>query len=219
MNKGFTVESGRACLLDVPNIDTDIIIPQTELTTISRTGLGAGLFARWRYSEGRTEKSEFVLNQAANRKARFLLAATNFGCGSSREHAVWALVDFGIRAVASPRFGEIFRTNCVRNGVLAAIISDEAYARLAALAREGGQGLELSFDLESGVICGEDLEVPFQIDTGDRERLLKGLDEISETLTHLDAIKAFAHRDAERRPWLDWTPWALTSETSRSSFS
>ncbi len=146
-------------------------------------------------------------------------AATNFGCGSSREHAVWALVDFGIRAVASPRFGEIFRTNCVRNGVLAAIISDEAYARLAALAREGGQGLELSFDLESGVICGEDLEVPFQIDTGDRERLLKGLDEISETLTHLDAIKAFAHRDAERRPWLDWTPWASPSETSRSSFS
>lgn len=219
MNKGFTVESGRACLLDVPNIDTDIIIPQTELTTISRTGLGAGVFARWRYSEGRTEKPEFVLNQAANRKARFLVAATNFGCGSSREHAVWALADFGIRAVASPCFGEIFRTNCVRNGVLAAIISDDAYARLAALAREGGHGMELSFDLEHCVIRAEGLEVPFQIDAGDRERLLKGLDEISETLTHLEAIKAFAHRDAERHPWLHWTPWTASPETSRSSSS
>lgn len=219
MNKGFILESGRACLLDVPNIDTDIIIPQTELTTISRTGLGVGLFARWRYSQGRTEKPEFVLNRGANRKARFLVADTNFGCGSSREHAVWALEDFGIRAVASPRFGEIFRTNCVRNGVLAAIISDEGYARLAALARQGGDGMELSFDLEQCMIRAEGLEVPFQIDAGDRERLLKGLDEISETLTHLDAIKDFASRDAERRPWLHWTPWTASPEPLRSSSS
>ena len=219
MNKGFTVESGRACLLDVPNIDTDIIIPQTELTTISRTGLGAGLFARWRYSEGRTEKSDFVLNRGANRKARFLVAATNFGCGSSREHAVWALEDFGIRAVASPRFGEIFRTNCVRNGVLAATISDEDYAHLATLARQGSDGMELSFDLEHCVIRAQGLEVSFQIDVGDRERLLNGLDEISETLTLLDAIKNFASRDAERRPWLHWTPWTPSSELSQSSSS
>lgn len=216
MNKGFTVKSGRACLLDVPNIDTDIIIPQTELTTMSRAGLGGGLFARWRYSEGRTEKSEFVLNRATNRQARFLVAASNFGCGSSREHAVWALEDFGIRAVASPRFGEIFRTNCVRNGVLAAIVSDEGYAQLAALARQGDDGMELSFDLERCVIRAEDLEVPFQIDAGDRKRLLNGIDEISETLTHLGAIKAFASLDAERRPWLHWTPWTASPEPSRS---
>ena len=205
MNRGFLVEIGRACLLDVPNIDTDIIIPQTELVTTSRSGLGDGLFARWRYTQGRIENPGFVLNRDANRRSRFLIAANNFGCGSSREHAVWALQDFGIRAVVSSKFGEIFRTNCIRNGILAATVTEEGYAEIAELARKNGGGLEMSVDLQQRVIHANSAEVPFQIDSGDRERLLNGLDEIAETLAHIDAIKTFAEREATRSPWLHWS--------------
>ena len=211
MNLGFLVEIGRACLLDVANIDTDIIIPQTDLVTTSRSGLGDGLFARWRYTQGRIENPEFVLNRDANRRCRFLIAANNFGCGSSREHAVWALGDFGIRAVASPKFGEIFRTNCVRNGILPAILTDEGYAQIAELARKDGGGLEISIDLQQCVIHTNSAEVPFRIDPGDRERLLKGLDEIAETLAHIADIKTFAEREATSAPWLHWPPWTASS--------
>ncbi|MBA3770981.1 MAG: 3-isopropylmalate dehydratase small subunit [Ramlibacter sp.] len=214
MNKGFVIETGRACLLDVPNIDTDIIIPQTELATISRTGLGTGLFARWRYREGRTENPEFALNQGPNRGSRFLIAANNFGCGSSREHAVWALEDFGIRAVISPRFGEIFRTNCVRNGVLAAVITEDHYAVLAGLARQNNGGLDLSIDLDQCLISAGPVGFEFQIDAGDRHRLLHGIDEIEETLAHVDAIEAFSRNERARRPWLHWTPWSTTRDTN-----
>lgn len=215
MNQGFVIESGRACLLDVPNIDTDIIIPQTELATIGRSGLGGGLFARWRYREWRTENPEFALNRVPNRDSRFLLAASNFGCGSSREHAVWALEDFGIRAVISPRFGEIFRTNCVRNGVLPAVVGEDDYALLAGLARDNGGGLDIRIDLGRCSISAGPVHVDFEIDAGDRHRLLNGIDEIEETLTHLEAIEAFSKGERTRRPWLHWTPWAESRDWRR----
>lgn len=208
MNTGFVREVGRACLLDVPNIDTDIIIPQTELATTSRAGLGGGLFARWRYATGRIENAAFPLNQGPNRHARFLLAGSNFGCGSSREHAVWALEDFGIRAVVSPRFGEIFRANCVRNGILPAVISEMDFRLLTDRALVNGAGLDIEVDLQSMEIRVADLKLIFQVDAGDRHRLLNGVDEIEETLEHLDAIRAFSESEATRRPWLHATPWA-----------
>ncbi len=213
MNKGFVVEIGRACLLDVPNINTDIIIPQTELATISRSGLGEGLFACWRYLEGRTEDPQFALNRGRNRQSRFLITADNFGCGSSREHAVWALEDFGIRAVVSPSFGEIFRANCVRNGILPAVVAEGDYTQLADLARNTEDGMDISIDLRCRWICAGELRVEFQIDPGDWHRLLNGIDEIKETLAHLGAIETFSRGEGTRLTWLHWTPWASSNST------
>lgn len=213
MREKFVVEKGRACLLDIPNIDTDIIIPQTELTTTGRTGLGSGLFANWRYIKGRKENPKFVLNHSANRNAKFLIVAKNFGCGSSREHAVWALRDFGIRAVASTQFGEIFHTNCVRNCVLPAILTDEGYTKLMYVARENCNGVEICIDLRHCMIRADNSEIPFVIDSSDRERLLTGADEIKKSLTYIDTIEDFTRLDKTRRPWIHWTPWTTSTET------
>lgn len=207
MGRKFLIESGRACLLDLPNIDTDIIIPQTELVTIGRSGLGGGLFACWRYLGGRTEDPLFALNQGRNRQSRFLIAANNFGCGSSREHAAWALEDFGIRAIISPSFGEIFRANCLRNGILTAVITECDYIQLVSLARNNEDGLDISVDLRCRSIYADELKVKFQIGRADRHRLLNGIDEIEETLAQMDAIENFAKDEGIRHPWLHCTPW------------
>ena len=208
MNRKFLIESGHAALLAVPNIDTDIIIPQTELVTTSKRGLGDGLFARWRYLEGRTPNPDFVLNQAAHSNTRFLVVAKNFGCGSSREHAAWALADFGIRAVVAPQFGEIFHRNCVRNGILPALVSDHDYKRLAELSTADGGGLELTIDLHTKRVNTAQFSVKFSIDPSDAERLLRGVDEISETLAHAAAINEFSERDRSARPWVYSTGWS-----------
>lgn len=207
MNRSFLIESGHAALLPVPNIDTDIIIPQTELVTTSRRGLGQGLFARWRYLDQRVPDPAFVLNQPAHRNATFLVTAENFGCGSSREHAAWALADFGIRAVVAPSFGEIFQRNCVRNGILPARITAAGYRRLAATAAAAGGGLRLTIDLHHRRIMCPSFLLTFEIDPDDASRLLRGADEIAETLAHADAIACFAARDCLYRPWVYEPGW------------
>jgi 3-isopropylmalate/(R)-2-methylmalate dehydratase small subunit len=207
MSRSFLIESGHAALLAVPNIDTDIIIPQTELVTTSRRGLGEGLFARWRYLEGRVPNPDFVLNRPQHRQSAFLIAADNFGCGSSREHAAWALADFGIRAVVAPSFGEIFQRNCVRNGILPARVSAAGYADLAAAARAGGGGLRLSIDLHHRRINCAQFSLTFEIGADDAQRLLRGTDEIAETLEQADAIAGFAAADRVRRPWVYEPGW------------
>lgn len=207
MSREFKVERGRCCLLRIENIDTDIIIPQTELATITRSGLGAGLFARWRYASGRVPNPDFVFNKPANEGARFILARANFGCGSSREHAAWALSEYGIRAVVAPSFGEIFHRNCVRNGVLPARISEEDQRRLETLA-DGDDGIsDLTVDLVGRRIAAGGIEVPFMLDDEDRRRLLTGADEIAETLGHRDAIEAFVAVDRLERPWIHDRRW------------
>lgn len=208
MSEKFVVETGRACLLAVPNIDTDVIIPQTELATISKSGLADGLFARWRYGTGRELNPDFVLNKPAHRGCRFLIAAANFGCGSSREHAVWALRDFGIRAVISPAFAEIFFRNALRNGVLAATVAPNDYERLAAAAAANDGGLDLIVDLPNQRVVADDVVVPFVIGAEDKRRLLRGTDEIEETLEHLCDIDTFIAADRGRRPWIYETPWS-----------
>lgn len=207
MSREFRTERGRCCLLRIENIDTDIIIPQTELATITRSGLGEGLFARWRYISGRIPNPGFVLNRPANAGARFILARANFGCGSSREHAPWALAEYGIRAVLAPSFGEIFHRNCVRNGVLPARIPENALGRLEDLA-DGDDGISgLTVDLVERKISAGGTEVPFLLDEEDRRRLLTGADEIAETLGHKEAIEAFIAADRRDRPWVHDRRW------------
>lgn len=184
------------------NIDTDAIIPSREMKRVSRHGLAEGLFAGWRYREpgSREPDPDFVLNRAPYRDAEILLAGRNFGCGSSREHAVWALAEWGIRAVIAPSFGGIFRANCVRNGVLPVAMKEEDMARLTEEIGEEDP-LPVTVDLERRRVSAGELEIPFEISDDDRRMLLEGLDPIAATLRSAEAIEAFEARDREARPW------------------
>lgn len=184
------------------NIDTDAIIPSREMKRVSRHGLADGLFAGWRYREpgSREPDPDFVLNRAPYRDAEILLAGRNFGCGSSREHAVWALAEWGIRAVIAPSFGGIFRANCVRNGVLPVAMKEEDMARLTEEIGEEDP-LPVTVDLERRRVSAGELEIPFEISDDDRRMLLEGLDPIAATLRSAEAIEAFEARDREARPW------------------
>ncbi len=198
--KPFRQHSGIAAPLLVDNIDTDQIIPSREMKRVSKLGLGDGLFAGWRYADddGKrgAEEPDFILNQPGYRDATILLAGKNFGCGSSREHAVWALADFGIRAVIAESFGRIFRGNCARNGLLAISLAGDHIARLASLAGD------ICIDLEAEVLTlGDGGKVDFSVDPGEREMLLKGLDYIDFALQFSADIDRFIAADRERRPW------------------
>ena len=196
----FTIEEGAAAPLLRANIDTDAIIPQTESVTAGRTGLGKGLFARWRYDLERRENPDFVLNRPGFRHAKFLLTGANFGCGSSREHAVWALADFGIRAVIAPGFADIFYANSIKNGLLPVVLPEATVAALAVQAsvRPG----PFTVDLERCVVAPPGGEpVGFEISPAQREMLLEGLDEIGLTLRRESEIAAFRERDRRERPW------------------
>jgi 3-isopropylmalate/(R)-2-methylmalate dehydratase small subunit len=198
--KPFRQHRGIAAPLLVDNIDTDQIIPSREMKRVSKLGLGDGLFAGWRYSDDAGKRGEeiqgFVLNQPRYRDATILLAGKNFGCGSSREHAVWALADFGIRAVIAESFGRIFRSNCARNGLLAIDLAGECISRLASAAGE------VSIDLEAELLdIGADEPIEFKVDPGDREMLLKGLDYIDFALQYSADIDRFITGDRQRRPW------------------
>lgn len=184
------------------NIDTDAIIPSREMKRVSKHGLADGLFAGWRYREpgSREPDPDFVLNRAPYRDAGILLAGRNFGCGSSREHAVWALAEWGIRAVIAPSFGGIFRANCVRNGVLPVAMKEEDMARLTEEIGEEDP-LPVTVDLERRRVSAGELEIPFEISDDDRRMLLEGLDPIAATLRSAEAIEAFEARDREARPW------------------
>jgi 3-isopropylmalate/(R)-2-methylmalate dehydratase small subunit len=197
----FDVLTGVAAPLPIVNIDTDMIIPKQYLKTIERTGLGKGLFSEMRFDEQGNEKPEFVLNQPAYRKAEVLVAGDNFGCGSSREHAPWALLDFGIRCVISTSFADIFYNNCFKNGILPIKVSAEDLAKLMDDA-ERGANATLTIDLPSQEIRGPDGGVvKFEIDAFKKHCLLNGLDDIGLTLQKTDKIDGFETQNALVHPW------------------
>ncbi|MBB4121884.1 MULTISPECIES: 3-isopropylmalate dehydratase small subunit [Martelella] len=197
----FVKLTGVAAPLPVVNVDTDMIIPKDYLKTIKRTGLGKGLFAEARYNQDGTENPDFVLNQPAYRNAKILVAGDNFGCGSSREHAPWALADFGIRCVISTSFADIFYNNCFKNGILPIIVSQAELDKLMDDAERGSNAV-VTVDLENQEITGPDGgSVKFSIDAFRRHCLLNGLDDISLTLEKADSIASYEDKLAAERPW------------------
>ena len=197
----FTVLEGVAAPLKLVNVDTDKIIPKQYLKTIKRTGLGKGLFAELRYQDDGSENPGFVLNQPAYRKAKILVAGDNFGCGSSREHAPWALLDFGIRCVISNSFADIFYNNCFQNGILPIAVSPENLAKLFDDA-ERGANATLTIDLAKQEIRGPDGgTIKFDIDANRKHRLLNGLDDIGLTMEKKSKIENFEKKAADKRPW------------------
>ncbi|MDE0001767.1 MAG: 3-isopropylmalate dehydratase small subunit [Rhodospirillaceae bacterium] len=201
----FTVHRGIAAPLLTRNIDTDTIIPSREIQRVSKQGLGDGLFAGWRYRApgSREPDPEFILNLDGYHDASILLAGANFGCGSSREHAVWALGEFGIRALLAPSFGSIFRNNCTLNGILAVIVEDAVVRCLADWVQTNPRRNQLKIDLQNQVIewrAGGTLA--FEIEPAKRRLLLKGLDSIAVTLQQASAIDEFEVADSAVRPWV-----------------
>ena len=198
----FTKLTGVAAPMDVINVDTDQIIPKLHLRTIKRTGLGKVLFDDLRFHPDGTEKPGFILNQAPYRDAKILVAGDNFGCGSSREHAPWALLDFGIRCVISTSFADIFYNNCFKNGILPiAVSADELGALMADTCDR--ENAVLTVDLHAQEITRPNgATVSFAIDEFRRECLLDGLDDIGLTMQKVDRIDAFEATQRERQPWL-----------------
>jgi 3-isopropylmalate/(R)-2-methylmalate dehydratase small subunit len=195
----FTTLTATAAPLNVKNIDTDKIIPARFLKTIKRTGLGKSLFADMRYDDTGAEKPDFVLNQPKYRAANILVTGDNFGCGSSREHAPWALLDFGIRCVIAPSFADIFFNNCFKNGILPVALPEEVVNKLMDDASLGTNA-RLTVDLERQMVVrpnGE--EIPFTVDAFRKHCLLNGLDDIGLTLEHTAAISAY---EAAQPAWL-----------------
>jgi 3-isopropylmalate/(R)-2-methylmalate dehydratase small subunit len=199
--ENFTLLSGVAAPLNCENVDTDKILPSRFLKTIKRTGLGVHLFESLRYDSDGRERPDFVLNQPPYRHARLLIAGENFGCGSSREHAPWALLDFGIRCVIAPSFADIFFANCFKNGILPVVLPREICERLMQDA-DARPGARLSVDLDRQVIVSSDgAQIPFKVDAFRKRCLLNGLDEIGLTLEHAQAINAYEARVHRQQPW------------------
>ena len=198
----FTHLTGVAAPMPLVNIDTDMIIPKQFLKTIHRTGLGKNLFSEMRYDAEGSENPDFVLNQPQYRQAEILVTGDNFGCGSSREHAPWALLDFGVRAVISTSFADIFYNNCFKNGILPVTLPQEAVDALMDDA-EKGSNARLSIDLERQVVTGADgTEYHFDIDPHRKHCLLNGLDDISLTMEHAPSIGQYESRIAQSQPWV-----------------
>lgn len=203
--RAFTVHEGVVAPLLRGNIDTDAIIPSREMKRVSRTGLGVGLFAGWRYlsPESREPDPAFVLNQPAYAGASIIAAGPNFGCGSSREHAVWALVEYGIRVLIAPSFGAIFERNCINNGLLPVSLPATDIAKLLVCTEADPQAHRLEVDLQQGRLStGNGYSGGFFMPDLQREMLLLGLDPIALTLQQADAIKDFEREDALHRPWV-----------------
>ena len=197
----FTTLTGVAAPLDIVNIDTDMIIPKQYLKTIARTGLGKGLFSEMRFKEDGSENPDFVLNKPAYRNAKIIVVGDNFGCGSSREHAPWALLDYGITCVISTSFADIFYSNCFQNGVLPAKVSKEDLDKLMDDASRGANAV-LTVNLEKQEITGPDGGVvKFEIDPFRKHCMLNGLDDIGLTLQKDDKIGGYEKKLAESRPW------------------
>ena len=211
--RAFRRVTSRVAPLDRANVDTDAIIPKQFLKSIRRTGFGPYLFDEWRYLDrgepemdcsNRPLNPEFVLNQPCYANAQILLARENFGCGSSREHAPWALADYGFRVIIAPSFADIFYNNCFKNGLLPIALDAE---KVDDLFNEAKPGYMLAVDLETQTIItpyGE--KISFEIDPSRKHRLLNGLDDIGLTLQHADAIRAYEARRTEEAPWLFAVP-------------
>ena len=198
----FTKLTGVAAAMPLVNIDTDMIIPKQYLKTIQRAGLGKNLFAEMRFDDDGGEIEDFVLNQPAYRDAQILVAGDNFGCGSSREHAPWALLDFGIRCVISTSFADIFYNNCFKNGILPIQVSQEQLEKLMDDA-DRGSNATLSVDLEAQEIKGPDGgTISFELDPFRKHCLLNGLDDIGLTLEKKDKVVAFEEKQKLSQPWL-----------------
>ncbi len=200
--KKFEVLNGVAAPMNVVNVDTDMIIPKQFLKTIKRTGLGKSLFYEMRFTQDGVEMPDFVLNKPAYRKAEILVAGDNFGCGSSREHAPWALLDFGIRCVISTSFADIFYNNCFKNGILPIRVTPEQLKLLMDDASRGANAT-LTIDLPNQEIRGPDGgTVKFDIDAFRKHCLLNGLDDIALTMEKADSISAFEKKNTTAHPWL-----------------
>ena len=198
--QAFTTLTAIAAPLPMINVDTDMIIPKQFLRSIKRTGFGVSLFNDLRYNEDGSEKPDFVLNREPYRDAHILVAGDNFGCGSSREHAPWALLDFGIRCVIAPSFADIFFNNCFKNGILPVVLKQENVDKLISAAEAGKQ---ISVDLEQQKISAEGLDdIAFDIDPFRKKCLLEGLDDIALTLEKKDAINAYEAKRQNERSWL-----------------
>ena len=200
--RAFIRLDGRAAAMPIANIDTDQIIPKQFLKTVEREGLGKGLFFDLRFDGEGREKPDFVLNQPAFKGVNVLIAGENFGCGSSREHAPWALLDFGITCVIASSFADIFYENCFQNGVLPVVLPD-AQVRLLMAEAKGGNHV-FSVDLEAQTVTAPSGETfRFEIDAGRKEKMLKGLDAVGETLEHAGDIGVFEQQRKLARPWLE----------------
>ncbi|WP_067099567.1 3-isopropylmalate dehydratase small subunit [Marinomonas atlantica] len=207
----FTTHTGIAAPLDLANVDTDMIIPKQFLKSIKRTGFGKNLFDELRYEDegqpdqectGRPLRKDFVLNQDRYQGTSVLLARSNFGCGSSREHAPWALDDFGIRSVIAPSFADIFYNNCFKNGLLPIVLKEEEVDQLFEEV-EANEGYELTVDLENQTVkTPSGTEFSFQVDAFRKHCLLNGLDDIGLTLQQADAIHAYEEKRIQTAPWL-----------------
>ena len=198
----FTNLTGVAAPMPLVNIDTDMIIPKQFLKTVQRTGLGRNLFDEMRYDDQGNEIADFVLNQPAYRQAQILVTGENFGCGSSREHAPWALVDFGIRAIIAPSYADIFYNNCFKNGMLPIVLPQDQVDVLMEDALKG-ENARIAIDLESQTVTSADGQVfAFQIDPFTKHCLLNGLDDVGLTLEKVSAIDAFENAAAQARPWI-----------------
>ena len=198
----FTNVSGVAAPMPLVNIDTDMIIPKQFLKTIKRSGLGVNLFDEMRYNQDGSEISEFVLNQTAYRNAEIIIAGENFGCGSSREHAPWALKDFGISVVISESFADIFYSNCFKNGILPIKLSKEAIEVLMDDASKG-ENARISIDLEEQTVSATDGTIfKFEVDAFKKHCLLNGLDDIGLTYQKIEAVDQFEKKQAKITPWL-----------------
>ncbi|MBC6428156.1 MAG: 3-isopropylmalate dehydratase small subunit [Cellvibrionales bacterium] len=200
----FTVHRGVAAPLLRINVDTDAIIPSREMKRVSKQGLAAGLFAIWRYTEpgGREPDLNFVLNKPQYRNASILLSGANFGCGSSREHAVWALNEFGIRAIIAPSFGRIFYHNCTRNGILPIELEAAVVHYLAEAIQAAPQQNKLLVDLPNQQVSVAELKFSFTIEATPKRMLVEGLDPIAMTLEMTEQINAFELQHRQRMPWL-----------------
>ncbi len=198
----FTTLTGVAAPMPLINIDTDMIIPKQFLKTIRRSGLGKNLFDEMRYGDDGSERPDFVLNRPAYRAARIIVAGANFGCGSSREHAPWALLDFGIRCVIAPSFADIFYNNCFKNGILPVVLPQADVDRLMEAAQNGANAT-ITVDLDRQSVTAPDgAEFAFDVDPFRRHCLMNGLDDIALTLEKAPAILAFEAAMRAERPWV-----------------
>ena len=198
----FTTLTGIAAPMPLVNIDTDMIIPKQFLKTIQRSGLGKNLFDEMRYTQDGAEIPDFVLNREPYRKAEIIVAGDNFGCGSSREHAPWALLDFGIRCVISTSFADIFFNNCFKNGILPIVLPQEAVDVLMEDAKKGGNA-RMTVDLEAQTVSSSDgVTFAFEVDPFRKHCLLNGLDDVGLTLEKASAIDSFESRAKVLRPWV-----------------
>ncbi len=198
----FTVLTGVAAPLPMINVDTDMIIPKQHLKTIKRTGLGSALFEEMRFTPDGKEKPDFVLNKSAYRKAQILVAGDNFGCGSSREHAPWALLDFGIRCVISTSFADIFYNNCFKNGILPIVLPARQVEALMEDARKGANA-RMTVDLGAQTVTASDgRSFSFEVDPFRKHCLMNGLDDIGLSLEKVASIDAYEKRTSALRPWV-----------------